>query len=360
MKKFLLFILLTVIAMTSCNDDDNTTSDAQLKLSNLSEQNQKGYADDETTGSFTFTAKANWTAAIYEEDMNRSSSPTWLRLLNKGIETSSGNAGTVTLNVELDPNYTGQKRSAVVKISCGKEQIDITVVQDKVTTDGKANKLISRLTFHDHGADGDHRLHDVVWIFSYDTKGRVKSISSTSSSNIYAYEYIRKENEVICKQIIASEDAQTYTYPLNAQGYITSSTEPSHGDTYAYTYNNDGYLTEASNNRITWLEGNFTQIDYKDEALTEHFTYYSQYANNQNIDFALLLAELPFFFDRELGLSGLVGKRATNLIHKAEEQYEGESSTSVYRYDFDKDGYIKEIYCKWNNDPETIWYTIEY
>ncbi|HJD75849.1 MAG TPA: DUF4595 domain-containing protein [Bacteroides reticulotermitis] len=359
MKKSLLLILFTAFIMTSCSNDDNDASDTQIKLSNQSEQNQQAYADDETTDGFTFTAKDEWTATISGKSVTRTSSSTWLRLLNKGVETYSGSAGTVTLNVELDPNYSGQKRSATVTISCAKEKIAITVTQDKATADGKTNKLISRLIFHDHDANGDHRLYDVTWAFSYDTKGRVQSIVKTSSSNTYTYEYTYKGNEVICTESDPNHNVQTYTHPLNALGYIASSTE-AYGDSYTFTYNNNGYLTDVSGNRISWLEGNFTQIDYKDEAVVEHFTYYLQYANNQNLDLALLLAELPFFFGRELGFSGFTGKRTTNLIHKSEEQYEGEESISVYRYDFDEDRYVKEIYCKWNNDPEANWYSIEY
>lgn len=138
-----MFLIIPAFILTGCNDDDDN-GEKQIELPNQSEQIQQAYADDETTGGFTFTAKSAWTATVTETtSANRSamfvtkaSSVSWLRLLYNGEEKYNGEAGTFTLAIELETNYTGENRSATVVIESGGDKITITVTQEGTQEDG--------------------------------------------------------------------------------------------------------------------------------------------------------------------------------------------------------------------------------
>ncbi len=87
-----LFALGTA-TFTSCDPED----EKQIELPNKTEAIQKGYADDESTGGFTFVAKAAWTANVKEGLPTRANDVSWLRLKYEGSEKYSGEAGTFTL-----------------------------------------------------------------------------------------------------------------------------------------------------------------------------------------------------------------------------------------------------------------------
>jgi hypothetical protein len=141
MKKLsylLLMSLLPAFIMTGCDKDNEGNDEQQIVMLDKSEENQTGYADDETTGGFTFTAKSNWEANVVETPASRASSVPWLRLLLNGTETYNGGAGTFTLTIEMDPNYTGETRSAMITIASGTDKISITVTQEGTTKEGKS------------------------------------------------------------------------------------------------------------------------------------------------------------------------------------------------------------------------------
>jgi len=105
-------------------------------LPNSQELTQTAFADEETTGGFTFTAKDNWTATVREVKSIKSSEVSWITLFCNGVETYSGSAGTFTLTIALTPNYSGQTRTAIIEIVSGKDKITITVTQSGTTKGG--------------------------------------------------------------------------------------------------------------------------------------------------------------------------------------------------------------------------------
>ena len=137
MKKisYLLFIMLIpAFIITGCSKDSD--GDVQIQLPNQSEQTQTGYANDQTTGGFTFVAKAAWTATVAETTPPRASGVSWLRLSLNGTEAYNGGAGTINLVIELDTNYTGETRSATITVKSGNNSITITVTQQGKTKEG--------------------------------------------------------------------------------------------------------------------------------------------------------------------------------------------------------------------------------
>jgi hypothetical protein len=142
MKKLLNIALVCATALgaatfTDCDKGGGDDGDKQIELPNKNEEIQQGYADDETTGGFTFTAKSVWTATVKETTTRAASSGvSWLRLLYEGQEKYDGEAGTFTLAIEIDLNYTGTTRSATITITSGTDKITVTVTQDGKTNDG--------------------------------------------------------------------------------------------------------------------------------------------------------------------------------------------------------------------------------
>jgi predicted small secreted protein len=131
-------LVLAAITYTSCETGGgNGDGDKQIVMSEQSEQTQHAFADEETTGGFTFTAKSAWTATVTENAASRATNVEWLRLLYEGSEKYSGDAGTFTLVIEIDANYTGQTRSATITITSGGDKITVTVTQDGKTEQGE-------------------------------------------------------------------------------------------------------------------------------------------------------------------------------------------------------------------------------
>ena len=134
-------IACLALLFTTCkkNEDDKVDNNdaGGLTISNTQETSQTAFADEETTGGFTFTAKSDWTANIKETKGN---SVSWLKLLYNGEEKYSGSAGTFKLEISIDENYTGQTRSASIEIVSGSDKITVTVTQNGTTESGEIPK----------------------------------------------------------------------------------------------------------------------------------------------------------------------------------------------------------------------------
>lgn len=157
MKKFLIS-MLSVLLLAACGSDDGGGNGGSFIPPSQNERNQTAYADNENTGGggFTFTANAAWTATVTEVQPEVAVSPqalkvaksstaetgnnvVWLRLYVGDRESYSGPAGQTTLRIELDQNYTGERREATITIRSGNNTFTVTVVQEANKQDGSAN-----------------------------------------------------------------------------------------------------------------------------------------------------------------------------------------------------------------------------
>lgn len=121
---------------------------------------QNAYADNENTGGgFSFTTDAPWTATVEEvlpqnqssmqvKSATRSSgnNVVWLKLYNGNSEAYSGEAGTITLRIEIDQNYTGERREATITIRSGNNTFIVTVIQEGTKQDGSENEPPVKVT----------------------------------------------------------------------------------------------------------------------------------------------------------------------------------------------------------------------
>ena len=144
-------MLSAVFILTGC---DKENGDGAVFTPPTQEQlTQNAYADNESTGSgFSFTTDAPWTATVEEvlpqnpsfmqvKSATRSSgnNVVWLKLYNGNSEAYSGEAGTITLRIEIDQNYTGERREATITVRSGNNTFMVTVIQEETKQDGSEN-----------------------------------------------------------------------------------------------------------------------------------------------------------------------------------------------------------------------------
>lgn len=164
MKK-LLISMLSVLLLAACGSDDGGGNGGSFIPPSQNERNQTAYADNENTGGggFTFTANAAWTATVTEvptaaeaalpvgkavksQTAEAGNNVVWLRLYVGDKESYNGPAGPTTLRIELDQNYTGERREATITIRSGNNTFTVTVVQEANKQDGSANEAPNPVT----------------------------------------------------------------------------------------------------------------------------------------------------------------------------------------------------------------------
>lgn len=158
MERFMAVVMLAILAVfASCNkDDDGEDAAAPLVPPVQEECMQEAFADNEHTAGrgFSFTAASAWVATVTEVQAQtlmsgnsvagtvarEGNNVVWLRLYLGDKEAYSGPAGTTTLRIELDQNYTGQRREATITIRSGNSSFTVTVVQEGIRQDGSENE----------------------------------------------------------------------------------------------------------------------------------------------------------------------------------------------------------------------------
>lgn len=149
-------MLSAVALVVGCSKGDDGGKDSFVPP--LQEQlTQNAYADNETTGGFSFTAAQAWTATVDEKSRTLSAASystvyaegnnvVWLKLYNGDTETYSGGAGNVTLRIAVEQNYTGERREAVITVRSGDNTFMVTVIQEGTKQDGTPNEAPVKVT----------------------------------------------------------------------------------------------------------------------------------------------------------------------------------------------------------------------
>jgi len=122
-----------VLAFTSCKKNE----ESNLYLHNKKDATQTAFADEDKTSGFTFTAKNSWVVFVYENTTSKSNDVSWIQLFCNEKVAIDGRAGTFTINVALETNYTGQTRMATIEIASGSDKIFVTVTQSGKNKDGE-------------------------------------------------------------------------------------------------------------------------------------------------------------------------------------------------------------------------------
>ena len=168
--------LCVTLVLSSCDDKEEPKTD--IKVENETALTQTVYAD-ETDGKsgVTFITTGAWTSTITEGTVKSTKAGTATQI---SIDPDHGNdAGEYTITISLEPNATGEDRSATITITCNNFDITITVSQKGTKENGEPYvqmKLPETVTYTTGNYDK----------YVYDEQNRIKTIVSYNQEGIIA------------------------------------------------------------------------------------------------------------------------------------------------------------------------------
>lgn len=360
MKKMLCMLLASILWI-ACSEDGNEVKEITLKegISN----SQTVYADEtQKTDGIKFTAVAPWTATVSKVASSRADNneTDWLKL-----SAYSGSAGEHTLSLTLSENTTGLDRKAEIRIVCGETTITIIVEQKATTQTGDKPKPTPT---------PEPEPEPTI-------PGVVKKINE-------------KVIEYHSEQIFTKIGTAVYlnkAYSANQWAYLNDAGMGKYEGWRCYfTYGNNGLVdyteyypyrtsTDAFKTKYLW-EGN--------KVATVYDTYYNekegtgvrldiQYGDTKylkgNIDINWLVINVPLranhsfktSFESAIGVESVKDRELVSKIIVTDLSGDKYSATITYRYEFNQEGYVTEIYEKTvyllggENDEKRI-YLLEY
>lgn len=384
----MLLMAFSTIQFTACSNDDSNEPKQEITLSENTQKQQTIYADNANAPEgISFEANGSWKATVKEISAARAE--------NNGIEWLSlsqyeGGAGTITLNLIIKENNTGNDRKAEITIICGNSKITISVEQKATLENGNLpdgpiinkSKLIKKITC----TESDYPNDIYICEFTYDDKGRVTNISdsyrynSTTHKTTCSFTYLGNKVSYITHNGYEGEgEAGGGEIILNEKGYAVSGNfydiHDNKKDEWnsSWTYAPNGYLTRYAQDDFTidfkWENKNLSLLEDKNSSENERFTYDTNIKNKANIDYNYLIIaflsgtseNLPLASGDDWGFTGMfgyLGKRSENVVSHMQTNHDHELENSYFTYETDKDGYIIKATVKETTNNTTI--KIEY
>ena len=136
---FFPFVLLLAasVVFTGCRSDDDPTDPEYIVVENPDLLEQNVYADEDADESgVRITTFAPWRSEITDVT-SRTNTATRNTADWVSISPESGGIGTYTIVINLEPNFSGNDRSAVIAIISGGTTIRISITQQGVTEEGE-------------------------------------------------------------------------------------------------------------------------------------------------------------------------------------------------------------------------------
>ena len=383
--KRIAFVIMLVFGtlLAGCQKEDKTTTLTGYDESRLS---LTAFADNASIeGGFTFTAAADWYTQVSYDTPVKSGTNEWITL-----EPANGSAGTITINIELQPNTTGTNRTATIKIICGDTVLTITVTQraddapstgdptipgtfdpaititsiestsewngnakfyfeyDSVLMSNGLPRLKKMWTddAEAEDANGNVTRAHAEYIFTYENNTMIATSYmdgtlidrqiATIGNNGYIEQLVRESEGAV-----SSKPYRRYAPAANDITFITS---------YTYTYNNEGYLektvetsdfsSSVYNFDFSWNNGNLSQLNWDNG--NDYLSYTQLPVAKTSLDMTGVILGListseglNFAYGNSVfTIIGMMGKSNTNLIDKIEST--GTSYHNV-RFDYETD-----------------------
>ncbi len=386
MKKLLctmpcaLWMGLVLLFVTACSDDDNNTR--QIEVADESELEQT-LSGDQQTSTLSFVAASDWTSTVSETTPTTKSADSWLKL-----DPDHGGAGSYTINIILEPNETGETRSAVITISCGGTQITVSVTQEATSgsvtpSDRYFVERVNILNEEVYSTGETHKNED-IYFFEYDEKGRVTLVRTEDPEADGTNEITYGDGTVTIYTTGEDGYEETSVFTLNEDGYVKSfSRKESSGESVEGTivYDENGYVKSGtrivrsgSENEYTdtaeWEDGNLVKVCMgssvgEPDKTTAVMKYNNpDYVNTPtiNLDLNYLICStewLDCLMMDGLYLQpfGYMGKRSALYMTEERDMYSGDYYT--YTYDYDELGRPVTIH-KVRHTDDTYYVSEEY
>lgn len=386
MKKLLctipcaLWMGLVLLFVTACSDDDNNTR--QIEVADESELEQT-LSGDQQTSTLSFVAASDWTSTVSETTPTTKSADSWLKL-----DPDHGGAGSYTINIILEPNETGETRSAVITISCGGTQITVSVTQEATSgsvtpSDRYFVERVNILNEEVYSTGETHKNED-IYFFEYDEKGRVTLVRTEDPEADGTNEITYGDGTVTIYTTGEDGYEETSVFTLNEDGYVKSfSRKESSGESVEGTivYDENGYVKSGtrivrsgSENEYTdtaeWEDGNLVKacmgssVGEPDKTTAVMKYNNPDYVNTPtiNVDLNYLICStewLDCLMMDGLYLQpfGYMGKRSALYMTEERDMYSGDYYT--YTYDYDELGRPVTIH-KVRHTDDTYYVSEEY
>ena len=283
-----------------------------------------------TDTAISFTATADWTASVEGGE--------WLT-----VSPSAGEAGEISAELSASANSETAARTATVRISCGTDQVSVTVAQDGAAGEepsepeepeapeepeqpaGKMPRSILIEQLYDGAPYDEGSPASCTWTFEYDDQGRMSSIHYADEfpyPQSFNFEY--REGEVIMSdmgKIIVDEEGKATAFETD-------------GMRWDVTYDQDGYLKDVNSGKFTytWENGDLSLMTYDDQKYSPVVT---EYENTGYLDFNLFLSYLNQNEGVTVGftsLLGLAGNRSAHIFLPSTGLYDGDRTVGDEDY----------------------------
>ena len=277
-KSFYLLALAATLAFTGCKKDDEDEGASQTGKLTVGQTEYTLGAAEDRTAAVTFSATADWTAAVVYDDVE---SADWLT-----VTPASGTAGEQSVELSATRNYRTSDRTAYVDLACGDQQVRLTVSQAAASGETDFTALFDpdfakKLQEMGHISDAENitsaDMEKIAAITELDVSGTYENRGTLTS--LQGIEYFESLTELYClsNQLTSMDvSANTALTKLYCQNNQLTALDVS-GCT-ALTYLNCGSnqltsLDVSANTALTELECDDNQLTSLDVSANTALTY---------------------------------------------------------------------------------------
>ena len=196
-KSFYLLALAATLAFTGCKKDDEDEGASQTGKLTVGQTEYTLGAAEDRTAAVTFSATADWTAAVVYDDVE---SADWLT-----VTPASGTAGEQSVELSATRNYRTSDRTAYVDLACGDQQVRLTVSQAAASGETDFTALFDpdfakKLQEMGHISDAENitsaDMEKIAAITELDVSGTYENRSTLTS--LQGIEYFESLTELYC------------------------------------------------------------------------------------------------------------------------------------------------------------------
>ena len=196
-KSFYLLALAATLAFTGCKKDDEDEGASQTGKLTVGQTEYTLGAAEDRTAAVTFSATADWTAAVVYDDVE---SADWLT-----VTPASGTAGEQTVELSAAENTQTASRTAYVDLACGEETVRLTVTQAAASGETDFTVLFDpgfaqKLQELGHISDAENitsaDMEKIAAITELDVSGTYENRGTLTS--LQGIEYFESLTELVC------------------------------------------------------------------------------------------------------------------------------------------------------------------